>query len=113
VTMLTNIKVCSSYKAQLCGEWAVMEADRQWSLIFSAFHQSMILHQNVMQSSFRVKYSRIGGKFCSLPTVKAPPITRNTLHTVEKNHKRKHLKILHPLQGLLYTVEKNYKRKHL
>lgn len=44
----------------------------------------MILHQNVMQSSFPVKYSRIGGKFCSLPTVKASPITRNTLHSREK-----------------------------
>jgi hypothetical protein len=34
VTMLTKIKVCSSYKAQQCGEWAVMEVDRQWSLNF-------------------------------------------------------------------------------
>lgn len=83
VTMLTKLKVRSSYKAQLCGEWAVMEVDRQWSLIVSAFHQLMITHQNVMQSSFPVKYSRIGGKFCSLPTVKASPITRNTLHSRE------------------------------
>jgi hypothetical protein len=37
-----------------------------------------------MQSSFPVKYSRIGGKFCSLPTVKASPFTRNTLHSREK-----------------------------
>jgi hypothetical protein len=84
VTMLTKIKVCSSYKAQRCGEWAAMEVDRQWSLIFSAFphlHQLVIPHQNVMQSSFHVKYSENGGKFCSFATVKAPPITRNTLHS--------------------------------
>jgi hypothetical protein len=28
VIMFTKIKVCSSYKAQRCGEWVAMEVDR-------------------------------------------------------------------------------------
>jgi hypothetical protein len=37
-----------------------------------------------MQSSFYVRYSRSGGKFCSFATVNVSLITRTTLHNREK-----------------------------